>query len=101
MLLKYDIDHLEIKKPKQWDRQWRIVAFDIPEKYRRARWELNFRLRDLGFYPLQKSLFVFPYECRREIEFVAEYFFIRKYVTYIIAQTVDGEEHLKRIYHLQ
>ena len=29
-LLIYELDSLEIKKPKKWDSIWRIVTFDIP-----------------------------------------------------------------------
>src|SRR5574344_158840 len=33
-LLRYDINELQIRKPKLWDGKWRIVIFDIPEQFR-------------------------------------------------------------------
>lgn len=56
-------DDLTIAKPKNWDGIWRIVIFDIPNKKTNARDALRFKLRDLGFYQLQKSVWVFPYPC--------------------------------------
>jgi len=31
-VLSFQIFDMEIKKPAGWDRKWRIVVFDIPEK---------------------------------------------------------------------
>ena len=31
-LLKYQLQELKIKKPKKWDKKWRVVIFDIKEK---------------------------------------------------------------------
>ena len=30
-------------------------------------------MRELGFIALQKSLFVLPYDCKKEIEFIGEF----------------------------
>ena len=79
-LLKYDIDDLEIKKPKIWDKKWRMVIFDIPEKYRNARMFLSKKLKEIGFFPLQKSVFIYPYECENEIDFIREFFGVEKFV---------------------
>ena len=48
--IRFNIDVMEIKKPRHWDGQWRAVLFDIPEKKRRARDTLRDKLRDLGFF---------------------------------------------------
>ncbi|MCH7763134.1 MAG: hypothetical protein IIB95_05255, partial [Candidatus Marinimicrobia bacterium] len=70
---------------------WRIVIFDIPEKRKKARDAINLKLKELGFHPIQKSTFIFPYECRNEIDFVAEHFFVRKYINYIVdGVTITG-----------
>lgn len=99
-LLKYEFDEIKIKKPKKWDGLWRIVIFDIPEKRKKARNAINLKLKELGFYPIQKSTFVFPYECRNEIDFVAEHFFARKYINYIVAKEVDNNEKLKKVFKI-
>jgi DNA-binding transcriptional regulator PaaX len=99
-LLKYEFDEMKIKIPKKWDGLWRIVIFDIPEKRKKVRNTINLKLKELGFYPIQKSTFIFPYECRNEIDFVAEHFFARKYINYIVAKEVDNSNKLKKIFKL-
>ncbi|MFQ5661802.1 MAG: hypothetical protein ACE5F2_00925 [Candidatus Paceibacteria bacterium] len=99
-LLKYEFDDMKIKIPKKWDGLWRIVIFDIPEKRKKARDAINIKLKELGFYPIQKSTFVFPYECRNEIDFVTEHFFARKYINYIVAKEIDNENKLKKFFKI-
>ncbi len=44
-------------KQKVWDGKWRIVVFDIPEKYKPTREMLRRYLYELGFSQIQKSVF--------------------------------------------
>ena len=46
---KFILDELSIKNPKNWDKKWRLVIFDIPEKYKEARAALRKKLGDIGF----------------------------------------------------
>ena len=97
--LTYRIEDMQIPKQK-WDGKWRIVAFDIPEKLRTSRDALRNKLQDLGFYELQKSVLVYPYECKNEVEFLVEFWDIRKHVRYGILETIDNELHLKSYFKL-
>ncbi len=92
--LEGKIDELEVKIPKTWDKLWRVVIFDIPEKKKKARDALRRKLKELGFLEFQKSVFIFPYECKDEIEFIVEVFEIRKYVRYLIVKEITNEEEL-------
>ena len=97
--LTYRIGEMQIPKQK-WDGKWRIVAFDIPEKSRTSRDALRNKLQDLGFYELQKSVLVYPYECKNEIEFLVEFWDIRKHVRYGILEIIDNELHLRNHFKL-
>jgi len=77
---KLGLDNLKIKKPGKWDQKWRVVLFDIPEKKRIGRDALRRKIKELGFVELQKSVFVYPYPCRKEIEIVLKFFKIKKFV---------------------
>ncbi len=99
-VLTYQIDEMKIVKPQRWDGYWRIVVFDIPEKNVAARNALRQKLRELEFYQLQKSIFILPYECKNEIDFIIEVFQIRPHVRFIVAKSLDNELHLKKIFDL-
>ena len=93
--LKFKLDEMKIKKPVKWDGEWRIVIFDIPEKFKKAREALRMKLKELGFLELQKSVLVLPYECEDEINFIVEIFLIRPFVRFIRAKSFTNEEQLK------
>ena len=94
-----DLENLIIEKPHKWDGKWRIVFFDIPEKERKARNALREKLRDLGFYELQKSVFVLPYGCQDEINFVVSIFNIKPYVQYAEMTSPTNELELRRFFN--
>jgi len=98
--LTYELDKMKIKKPKVWDRKWRIVLFDIPELRKKSRNALRFRLKQLRFYEYQKSVFVHPYDCQDEIDYIIEFYGIRKYVRFVVADSLDNELHLKHHFNL-
>ena len=93
--LKFKLDEIEIKKSAKWDGEWRIVIFDIPERFKKAREALRMKLKDLGFLELQKSVLVLPYECEDEIDFIVEVFLIRPFVRFVRAKSFTNEEQLK------
>jgi DNA-binding transcriptional regulator PaaX len=97
--LVYYFDNMKIKSNK-WDGKWRLVIFDIPEKLKAGRDSLRKKIKELGFYELQKSVWVYPYDCNNEIDFIIEFFNLRKYVRFAILDFIDNELHLKKIFKL-
>lgn len=94
-------DGLAIKKPDFWDKKWRVIIFDIPDKYRRrSRDALRDKLKETGFYQLQKSVWVFPYPCESEIQFLCELFNINPFVNIIVAESLYNDIKLKKYFHL-
>ena len=99
--LTFHIHKVQIAKPPQWDGKWYAVFFDIPEGWKTAREALRFKLYDLGFHHWQKSVFVHPYPCRSEIDFVATYFNVRHFVRYATLSLVSHEAELLRHFGLK
>jgi|SRR3989344_2749124 len=99
--LRFNIDKMEIKKPAKWDRKWRVVMFDIPEKLRRLRDSLRLHFREIGLIELQKSVFVYPYPCSQEIEFILEFYNARRHVRFVLAENIDNELHLAHKFNLR
>ena len=99
-IVAFNLDNMIIKKPVFWDKKWRIVTFDIPENFKEARNALREKLKELGFLKYQKSIFIYPYECKSEIDFVIEFFEIRPFVRYITAEKLDNEIDFKKRFRL-
>lgn len=92
--LMYRLDDMKLRKPAKWDKKWRLVIFDVPASNKRARDAFGRALRKLEFHPLQKSVYISPYPCEDEIEFVASVFDIRQHVLVLDVSSFEGEEKL-------
>ena len=86
--LTYDIDNMKILK-QLWDK-----------KLKKIREALRHHLKQLGFIELQHSVFVLPFECQNEIEYITEFYNIRRFVRYIEAHHIDNELDLKHKFNL-
>lgn len=97
---EFQFTELKIPIPKQWDGKWRIITFDIPNKRNAGREALRSKIKELDFYPLQKSVWVFPYPCEQEIEFIVEFFHLYPYVQIIEATKIKDDVKLRKYYDL-
>lgn len=93
---KINIDYIQIKKNKRWDGKWWQVAADIPTKsYRACADALRSKLKQLNFYPLQRTLWFYPFDPRIEIEFLANHFRIGNFVTVMEINRLDKQDESK------
>lgn len=83
--LVYNFNDLKLPIKKKWDKKWRLVLFDIPEPKKKIRDALRRKLKQLGFLEFQKSVFIYPYSCEEEINFVLNFYNIPEHVYYIEA----------------
>lgn len=88
-ILQYNFDEISIERPESWDRKWRMVIFDIPESFKKEREIFRSKLKELGFYRLQDSVFVFPFRCEKEIEFMREYLGIGHHVLFLTFKELE------------
>ncbi|MEK7553844.1 MAG: CRISPR-associated endonuclease Cas2 [Patescibacteria group bacterium] len=88
------------KRPKRWDRKWRMLIFDIPERRRGIREKIRTTLITLGFVRLQDSVWVFPYDCEDFILVLKAEFKIGKDVLYVIADHIENDRHLRHHFSL-
>ena len=93
-VVQYKIKDIKLPRENNWDKKWRLVIFDIPEKYKNARDILTERLKSTGMVQLQKSVFVYPFECKKEIDFISEYFGIYQHILYLEAKIADVDYNL-------
>lgn len=95
------IDNLKIKKPKKWDRKWRILSFDIAQLKKIYREALRGKLKEMGFQMFQKSAWIFPYDCKKEIILLKSFFGLNdKEVKLIVAESIGNDKEYRDFFKL-
>jgi DNA-binding transcriptional regulator PaaX len=97
--LTFNIEQMTIPRQK-WDGKWRVVMSDIPERIKPVREDMRYHLKRLGFIELQHSVFILPYKCRDEVEYLIEFYNIRRFVRYIEVSFLDNELDLRHKFRL-
>jgi CRISPR-associated endonuclease Cas2 len=102
IIVKYSVKSiLDFKKQQmKWDGKWFMVFFDVPEIQRNKRNYVRRYLIDLGFFPYQKSVYIFPYACEDEISLIKKAVESASYMKYIIAEKIEDEEQVKKFFHI-
>ena len=102
LVRQYDLEKIAIKKPVKWDGRWRIVIYDIPTSQKQASNAFREKIRQLGLFPLQRSVWVSAYECIAEIEFLATVFNIdfSNCICYLTTKQVPKEREIKNFFSL-
>lgn len=90
-LLKYDLETLELKN-KKWDGKWRIIIYDIFSQKREERELFRKTLKRLKFLQLQRSVYLIPFKCYDEIEYLRQ---VCRVDTEVLILTVSGLENEK------
>ncbi len=85
---------------KRWDKRWRIVIFDIPEKRKWLRERVRRLVREFGFLKLQDSVWVFPYDCEELISMMKAELHIGKDILYIIADSIENDQWVRKQFNL-
>ena len=99
-LQRYQDGNIAIKKPRKWDKKWRIIIFDIPEKRRSIRNKVRASLINFGFIRLQNSVWICPYECEELIIMLKAKCKIGKDILYIVAERVEYDKNYKEFFKL-
>ncbi len=99
-LRTWEIADYKFAKPNKWDRKWRLIIFDIPEKKRKVRKQICALFNQAGLYRLQDSVWVYPYDCEDIIGLLKTDFGVGKDVLYIIADEIENDRHLRQEFDL-
>lgn len=92
------LDKLQIEPMHSWDHTWRITLYDIPEEHKAARNALHDRLRMVGCFQLQRSVWITPFPCRDIVETISSQYGVDEYVTYFEATHLDNEAAMIRLF---
>lgn len=99
-MAQFRLGELRLAKPKKWDGRWRLVMFDIPEKYKQNRLVFAKKLKELGLFQFQKSIWAWPYELQDDLDLMKEAYEIRPFVRLVTAQTIDRPSALLKFFKL-
>ncbi|HIE36409.1 MAG TPA: hypothetical protein EYP89_04130 [Candidatus Omnitrophica bacterium] len=75
-LMKTKVDQFK----KRWDGLWRLVIYDIPERFKYRRDTLRDFLKELGFGKVQESCWVSPYDFSSLLYEFCKFHKILKYI---------------------
>lgn len=99
-ILRYSLELLTIEKPKRWDGKWRLILYDIPSTDRRLSEFIRETLKNLGCYQIQKSIYLFPYPCFDQIEFLREFHCLGNKIQYMIVEQIENDSAYKTYFGL-
>ena len=92
-LLEINYEKPKIPKPKVWDGKWWFVLADIPTKdHRNQADSLRRKIRLLGLYPLQRTVWVYPHDPTEQIAFVSGRLQIDRFVTVLRADKIEEDD---------
>lgn len=92
---------IQKKKNDKWDGKWRVVIFDVWENTRSKRNLLRDEIKDFGFIQLQRSVWIYPYECADFIELLKTNLSFGKNIRYMIVENLDHDENLRKYFSLK
>jgi phenylacetic acid degradation operon negative regulatory protein len=85
-LLAKGSQRIFMRKNNNWDGNWHIVIYSIPEQRREARDRLRIELGWLGYGHLSEATWISPYDLTREVEDLAKRLQVREYMQMFLFQ---------------
>ncbi|MEK7107893.1 MAG: hypothetical protein AAB814_01860 [Patescibacteria group bacterium] len=90
----------KLPHPKRWDKKWRVLIFDIPEKRKYLREKIRNTLRAIGFNQLQKSVWIYPYDCEDLIALLKVDFKVGKDLLYLVVDEIENDKKLLGLFQI-
>lgn len=97
-VLKYALKELTLEKPPHWDGNWRVVIYDIPNYLHLDRDRIRRILKELDFIEIQKSVYLTPFPCADQIEFLRSLFRLGKHIKLLIVKGLEDEKAYKEYF---
>ena len=86
---------------KRWDGRWRIVTYDIKEERKSLRAQLTRLLSNFGFYRLQNSLWVYPYDTEALLILLKAHYKLGSEVLYGVMEKIENDKKLRAHFKLK
>jgi len=92
---KINFEALTIRRQESWNKKWWVILADIPSKEFKIQADMFRRkVKSMNFYPLQRTVWVYPHDPRNEIAFLSSHFNIDRFVTVIEVSLLEKSDEL-------
>ncbi|MBI2474717.1 MAG: hypothetical protein HYV68_03370 [Candidatus Taylorbacteria bacterium] len=95
-----EVKDFVLKKPKKWDKKWRVLIFDIKEKRKSLREKLRRTIISVGFLRLQDSVWIYPYDCEELMTLLKVDLKIGKDMLYMIVDELEHDTPIRQYFGL-
>ena len=95
-LLRYKIDEMVLES--NWDGKWRLVIYDVQTGKRANSEMFRTMLNKLRFLKLQRSVYLTPFKCEDEIEYLRLLFEIGNEVQILKVGSLENEAAYRRYF---
>lgn len=89
-----NIDQVSKRQTGKWDGYLRIVMFDVPVDKKATREIIRRKLQNIGFIQEQKSVFIYPFECKEEIDAISYFCSAKTFMKYLVVKIIEGQEEV-------
>ncbi len=84
-----------------WDKKWRLILFDVPASESAKRNAFRSLIRRLGAIMLQKSVWLYPYDCSGQVQLLKEFFELDDdQVRLVIVDALGGDKQFRKHFKL-
>lgn len=94
------MQEMKLNQSKKWDNKWRVVIYDISKKKKNSQEAFRRMLKQLQILKLQNSVYLTPFPCEDEINYLREYYNIGKEVILLTVDHIEDEEAYKKYFKL-
>lgn len=95
-LLEFDLEKMELKR--KTDGKWRLIIYDIADLRKEQRELFRSVLKRLKFLRIQKSVYLTPFVCESEIEYLRQIFDIGNEVIMMKVSGIENAEVYKKYF---
>ena len=96
-LLRYKIDEMALDE-SSWDGKWRLIIYDVANTKRAHSEMFRTMLNKLKFLKLQRSVYLTPFKCEDEIEYLRLLFGIGNEVQILKVGSLENEMAYRRYF---
>ncbi|HEY4514490.1 MAG TPA: hypothetical protein VJH69_04195 [Candidatus Paceibacterota bacterium] len=86
----------QFDRKKKWDSKWRLILFDISTAERAKRNAFRAMIRRIGAVMLQKSVWIYPYDCLESVTLLRQFFDLSEDSLRLVETDFIGDDRVLR-----